>query len=117
MKKLLLLLFKIFTVILIQAQVPGEINYQGVARNTGGLALSNQNITLRISIRTNNSSGNVVYQETRKLKTNNFGLFTVAIGSPGAMNASGSIKNINWSDGQKKYVQVEIDPAAGYSFR
>jgi len=117
MKKLLLLLFKIFTVILIQAQVPGEINYQGVARNTGGLALSNQNITLRISIRTNNSSGNVVYQETRKLRTNNFGLFTVAIGSPGAMNASGSIKNINWSDGQKKYVQVEIDPSAGYSFR
>jgi hypothetical protein len=117
MKKLLLLLFKIFTVILIQAQVPGEINYQGVARNPGGIALSNQNITLRISIRTNNSTGNAVYQETRKLKTNNFGLFTVAIGSPGAMNSSGSIKNINWSDGQKKYVQVEIDPAAGYSFR
>ena len=117
MKKLLMLLFKIFTVILIQAQVPGEINYQGVARNPGGIALANQNITLRISIRNNSATGNVVYQETRKLKTNGFGLFTVAIGSAGALNTSGSIAGVNWSDGDRKYVQVEIDPSAGYSFR
>ena len=117
MKKLLMLLFKIFMVIVVQAQVPGEINYQGVARNPGGIALSNQNITLRISIRNNNQTGTVVYQETRKLKTNNFGLFTVAIGSSGAMNTTGTIEGINWSDGKQKYVQVEIDPNAGYSFR
>jgi hypothetical protein len=117
MKKLLMLLFKIFMVILVQAQVPGEINYQGVARNPGGLALSNQNITLRISIRTNSATGSVIYQETRKVKTNNFGLFTVAIGSAGAMNSSGTIKGIDWSDGKQKYVQVEIDPNAGYSFK
>ena len=112
-----MLLFKIFTVILIQAQVPGEINYQGVARNPGGMALSNQNITLRLSIRNNSATGNVVYQETRKLKTNGFGLFTVAIGSAGALNTSGSITGVNWSDGNRKYVQVEIDPSAGYSFK
>jgi hypothetical protein len=117
MKKLLMLLFKIFMVILVQAQVPGEINYQGVARNPGGLALSNQNITLRISIRNNSQTGSVIYQETRKVKTNNFGLFTVAIGSAGATNSSGTIKGIDWSDGKQKYVQVEIDPNAGYSFR
>src|SRR5215212_7338119 len=101
MKKLLMFLFKIFMVILVQAQVPGEINYQGVARNPGGNALSNQNITLRISIRNSSPTGIVVYQETRKLKTNNFGLFTVAIGSTGAMNPSGSIGGINWADGKK----------------
>ena len=110
MKKLFMLLFKIFTVILIQAQVPGEINYQGVARNPGGIALANQNITLRISIRNNSATGNVVYQETRKIKTNGFGLFTVAIGSAGALNTSGSITGVNWADGNRKYVQVEIDP-------
>lgn len=112
-----MLLFKIFMVILVQAQVPGEINYQGVARNTAGLALSNQSITLRISIRNNSETGSVVYQETRKLKTNNFGLFTVAIGSAGASNTSGTIKSIDWADGKQKYVQVEIDPTAGYSFK
>jgi hypothetical protein len=117
MKKLLMLLFKIFMVILVQAQVPGEINYQGVARNPGGLALSNQNITLRISIRNNNETGSVIYQETRKVKTNNFGLFTIAIGSAGAMNSTGTIKGINWKDGKQKYVQVEIDPNAGYAFK
>ena len=117
MKKLLMLLFKIFMVILVQAQVPGEINYQGVARNPGGLALSNQNITLRISILNNSQTGSVIYQETRKVKTNNFGLFTVAIGGAGALNSSGTIKGIDWADGKQKYVQVEIDPNAGYSFR
>ena len=117
MKKLLMLLFKIFMVILVQAQVPGEINYQGVARNPGGIALSNQNITLRISIRNNSQTGTVIYQETRKLKTNNFGLFTIAIGSAGATNTSGTIKSIDWSDGKQKYIQVEIDPNAGYSFK
>jgi len=101
-----MLLFKIFMVILVQAQVPGEINYQGVARNPGGIALSNQNITLRISIRNNSQTGTVIYQETRKLKTNNFGLFTIAIGSAGATNTSGTIKSIDWSDGKQKYIHL-----------
>jgi hypothetical protein len=117
MKKLLLILFKIFTVLVIQAQVPGEINYQGVARNTNGVALVNHDITLRISIRSGSNTGSIVYQETRKVKTNAFGLFTVAIGSTGAMNPTGTVNGINWSDGNKKYVQVEIDPMAGYSFK
>jgi hypothetical protein len=117
MKKLLMLLFKIFIVILVQAQVPGEINYQGVARNPGGVALSNQNITLRISIHNNSETGSIIYQETRKLKTNNFGLFTVAIGGTGALTATGTIKGIDWSDGKQKYVQVEIDPNAGFVFK
>ena len=114
MKKLLLLLFKFFLVILVQAQVPGEINYQGVARNPGGIALSNQNITLRISIHNNSETGSVIYQE---IKTNSFGLFTVAIGSAGATNTTGTIKGVDWADGKQKYVQVEIDPNAGYSFK
>jgi hypothetical protein len=117
MKKLLFLLFIVFTAILAQAQAPGEINYQGIARNPGGIALSNQNITLRISIHNGTPTGSVIYQETRKLKTNNFGLFTVGIGSAGASNTSGTIKGIDWSDGKQKYVQVEIDPNAGYSFK
>ena len=117
MKKLLMLLLKLFTVILIQAQVPGEINYQGVARNPGGVALANQNISLRISIRNVSATGTTVYQETRKLKTNSFGLFTLAIGSAGAMNTSGNIKSVNWSDGVAKYIQVEIDPSSGNAFK
>lgn len=117
MKKLLLILLKIFTVVLVQAQVPGEINYQGVARNPGGVALANQNISLRISIRNNSTSGTIIYQETRKITTNNFGLFTVAIGGAGAMSTTGTIKSVDWSNGTPKYVQVEIDPNAGNSFK
>jgi hypothetical protein len=117
MKKFLLMLLKMFAVVLVQAQAPAEINYQGVARNPAGLALANQNISLRISIRNSSSTGTIEYQETRKVKTNGFGLFNIAIGSNGAMNVTGAINSIGWSDGVRRYVQVEIDPAAGYTFK
>ncbi|MBK7291415.1 MAG: hypothetical protein IPI78_14955 [Chitinophagaceae bacterium] len=34
------------------SQAPGILNYQGVARNSVGNVLVNQNITLRLTIRT-----------------------------------------------------------------
>ncbi len=116
MKKPLLLLVNILFIILLKAQVPGEINYQGVARNASGNGLPNQNIKLRLSIRNGNASGNIVYRETRNLKTNNFGLFNLAIGSAGATDITGNIQTIDWADASPKFLQVEIDPAGGYSF-
>jgi hypothetical protein len=56
-----------------------------------------------------------VYSETRALSTNAFGLFTVAIGSPGANPVSGTIAGVNWASGNK-FLQVEIDPEGGNSF-
>lgn len=116
MKKLLFLLINLLSVFLIQAQVPGEINYQGVARNNSGNPLPNQQIKLRLSIRKTTATGSVVYSETRILKTNNFGLFNVAIGSAGATDISGTINNVGWGDGSAKFLQVEIDPNGGSSF-
>jgi hypothetical protein len=115
MKKLITLLFTQFLVIALVAQVPGEINYQGVARNNGGNPLPNQQIKLRLTIRNASTSGNVEYQETRLVKTNGFGMFTLAIGGTGALTSTGSVQSIAWSNG-KKYLQVEIDPSGGNAF-
>ena len=97
------------------AQVPQQINYQGVARNSVGSVIANQNISLRLSVRQGTTTGPVVYQETRNLKTNSFGLFVIAIGSTGATNVSGVFNSINWGSGAK-FLQVEIDPRGSSGF-
>jgi hypothetical protein len=115
MKKILLHFFLLMLTYVVSAQVPNQINYQGVARNSVGNVLPKQKITVRLSVRDGSSSGSVVYSETRSLTTNNFGLFTIAIGSSGAGNISGTMSGINWASGAK-YLQVEMDYNGGYQF-
>ncbi|MGQ0739405.1 MAG: tail fiber domain-containing protein [Bacteroidota bacterium] len=96
-------------------QAPGIFNYQGVARNSVGNVLPNKTITLRLSILDGTTGGPVLYQESRGVITNPFGLFNIQVGSPGATNITGSINTVNWTAGSK-YIRVEIDPAGGTSF-
>ena len=96
-------------------QAPGIFNYQGVARNSVGNVLQNKIITLRLTIHDGSASGATVFQESRTITTNPFGLFNVQVGSPGATNVTGAIPAVNWALGNK-YIQVEIDPAGGSSF-
>ncbi len=44
--------------------------------------MPNQNIKLRITVRDGSDNGSVLYKETRLIKTNHLGLFSVAIGGP-----------------------------------
>lgn len=100
----------------LMAQVPKQINYQGIARNAYGTALANQSISIRLTIRESSATGSMVYQETRVVQTNQFGLFSTAIGSEGASSVSGTIAAVNWSNGQSKFLQVEMDPKGGSQF-
>ena len=98
-----------------QSPSPGMFNYQGVARNSVGNVLVNKIISLRLTIHDGTAVGPTVYQETRTVTTNPFGLFNVQVGSPGASSSSGSIPLVNWGVGNK-YIQVEIDPNGGSTF-
>jgi len=110
MKNVVFLFICLLNVVFLFGQAPSEINYQGVARNMKGSLLSNQDISLRLTIHDGSINGSVVYQETRQLRTNGFGLFTVGIGSNGATNITGSLSTLNWGSGGGKYLQVEMDP-------
>jgi hypothetical protein len=113
MKKIVLLILGIFTgYAMIHAQVPGLLNYQGVARNAVGNVISNQPIALRLTIHDGTATGPSVYSEIRLVTTNPFGLFNVQIGSSGAVAQNGSISTIPWLTGNK-FIQVEIDPSGG----
>ena len=104
-----------FFMLALYGQAPTQLNYQGVARKSNGHGITNQDIKLRLSIHDGTAGGPVVYKETRSVTTNAFGLFNVAMGSPGASDVIGSIGLVNWATGNK-YLQVEMDPDGGSNF-
>src|SRR5580765_7668150 len=115
MKILILLILSGFLTISSLGQAPGQINYQGIARNATGNVLPDQKIKLRLTIHDGSASGAIVYRESRNLVTNHFGLFTVAIGSAGAIDTTGTLAGIKWDSGGAKFLQVELDPLGGSS--
>ena len=120
MKKILLTITGFVVTLLALAQSPNLLNYQGVARNAAGNVLPSQPVGLRLSILSGSPTGTVVYQETRNVTTNAFGLFNVQVGSPGAITTTGTIAAVNWTafgiGSGTKYLQVEIDPIGGTSY-
>ena len=61
------------------AQAPQAISYQAVVRDNIGAIQPNQDVGMRFTIR-DGIEGNVLYQETVHLVSNQFGLITHAIG-------------------------------------
>jgi hypothetical protein len=97
------------------AQAPPEgINYQAVARNNSGKALSNAHLKIRFTIKDLVPNGSVVFQETQNDTTNKYGLFTLVIGN-GNQVSLGSFSAINWENGNK-YLEVEIDTLGGSAY-
>lgn len=113
-KRLLVLLIFVFVSAMMRIEAQ-QLNYQAIARNANGVALTFRDVGIRLSIRDGSQTGSIVYSETRNVRTNQFGLFTVVIGSPGASNVLGSMASINWISGNK-YLQVEIDPEGGNNY-
>src|SRR5689334_9820554 len=113
-KYLLLTTMTMIMYLAVNSQAPAIFNYQGVARNSVGNVLENKSITLRLSIHDGSASGPVVYQESRNVTTNPFGLFNVQVGSPGG-TSTGTIAGVNWAVGNK-FLQVEIDPEGNTNF-
>ena len=60
--------------------IPQGINYQAVARDATGDVLINQSLTIQLSIISDITTGNVSWQETHLVTTNDYGLFTAVIG-------------------------------------
>jgi hypothetical protein len=107
-------LFKTFILILtcwmtnlsFAQQVPQAINYQAIARNSQGAVFVNQALVLRISILSQSTTGEILYQETHEVTTNNFGLFTVKIGQ--GTPTIGQFSSIQWSDANQ-LMKVEMN--------
>ena len=115
MEKLRNLMMAIFIIATVNtmAQVPQSLNYQAVARNSTGALIANHPVSLRLSILSGSSTGTVVYSETQSATTNQFGLFTLSIGT--GTPVSGTFNTINWSTGQY-WLKAELDATGGSSY-
>lgn len=113
MKKMLTLLSLFLLVFIGFGQVPGAFNYQAVVRNSSGEVLANANVSFRISILLNTSTGTSAYVETQTASTNGFGLVNLKIGK--GTKISGSFTPDNWGT-NSHFMKVEVDPAGGSTY-
>ena len=99
--------------LLLQAQVPELIDYQGMARDGSGVPLANENISVKIEVVQGPLPGTVSYSEVHFPTTDAYGLFSLMIGDGSVI--SGSFAGINWSTGNI-YIHTYIDPAGGSAY-
>jgi len=109
---LLLFTFQI-SIFTASAQVPQALNYQAVARDASGHLIASHAVGLKIIIHQTSSSGAIVYSEIFSPTTNQFGLFTVAIGT--GTPVTGTFSSIAWSSGNY-WMQVQLDASGGTTF-
>jgi hypothetical protein len=76
----ILLIFTLSFLDIFPQEVPQGINYQAVARDFTGEELTNQNISVRLSIISGSPGGQVEWIENHSVTTNRFGLFNLVIG-------------------------------------
>ena len=107
MKKILVLLITAiacFSCVL--AQSPSSFKYQAVLRNIRGDIRANASATILIEIAKNQGNGAVIYSETHKVKTDNFGLIDLEIGK--GTPITGNFSTINWGNGTY-FVNISVD--------
>lgn len=96
-----------------QAQTPQGINYQAAARNAEGEPLSNQNVSVQLSLLSGSPNGAAVYRESHQTRTTPEGVFSLVFGQ--GNNTIGLFSALDWSEGPY-YLRVEIDENGGNNY-
>ncbi len=101
-------LFLLVISLQVRGQAPQAINYQGILRNKSGQAIPNKQVKIRVSVSSNSVVDNTssVYTEEISAKTNEFGIYNVAIGKGRA--TKGTLNSISWGT-NKYWVLIELD--------
>ena len=93
MNKILLFTCLIISNIFVLGQAPPNgFNYSAVARDANGNLVTDQAISLRMSIIAGSAVGTTVYQEVHSSNTDDYGMFNLTIGT-GAIIYPGTKKN------------------------
>lgn len=102
----------LFTTLNTQAQAPDSFSYQSVVYNTSGELVTNQTISLQISIIKDSELGDVVYQEIHHPVTNNNGMISILVGEG---SSSGNLADVDWSL-STYHIKSEIDMNNGTNY-
>lgn len=96
------------------SQAPQGIYYQAVVRDSSGNLLQNSPASFRFTIYNGSPVGNIVYQQTDTVVTDQMGLITVILGGGGSI-IQGNFNTIPWGTGTK-FLGIEVDPAGGTNY-
>ncbi len=88
------------------AQTPEKMSYQAVVRSSDNTLLASSNVSLKILIRQNSTTGTVVYEETHSVMTNNNGLVSLEIGTGNSIQ--GNFSSIPWSE-HTNFIETQVD--------
>ena len=99
MKKLLYLITLVTTVSFAQE----GISYQAIAYDNNGFEMSSQEIQLQLSILGDSINGSAEYVESHTVTTDDFGLFSIVIGSG---DTEANLSSVNWKS--PKFLKVEM---------
>jgi len=113
MKKTLLTIIVFLITSSIKAQAPEAFSYQAVIRDTAGLVISNQSISMKISILQGSIDGEIAYSETHNVVTNKLGLINLKIGN--GFSIEGDFSSIPWGKAQF-FTQIELDASGGTNY-
>ncbi len=99
-----------------QAQAPQAFNYQALARDASGTTLvAGTLVDIRFTLHHLTASGTVVYKEQHLSKpVNQFGLFSVAVGTGDSTIGPGNIANVDWSTPKFLEVEYKLHSASVY---
>ncbi|MCF8277495.1 MAG: tail fiber domain-containing protein [Flavobacteriales bacterium] len=114
MKTFSSILLFVFAALFASAQTPQKFNYQGVARNSLGNVIPDQNIGVKVTIHHSSPSGITVMEETHAVTTNAFGLFNLVIGDGTPTFAN--MAAISWSGGVY-YIEIGLDATGGTTYQ
>ncbi|MFH2143779.1 MAG: collagen-like protein, partial [Bacteroidota bacterium] len=110
MKKLLLSFEFILITLCLLSQSPQSFKYQAVVRDATGLVITDQNVSIRISLLEGSVSGTVVYQEEHSVTSNDFGLVNLEIGNGNVV--SGDFSLVPWGS-DSYFIKIELDENGG----
>ncbi len=109
MKRFLILLLSISAGYFTHAQTPQIVCYQAVAANDQGAELIKSNIKVMMKILESSSSGTAIFTEEHQVTTDEFGLFTLDLGSKNPTDFA----KIQWG-ANKYYLQASVDAGSGF---
>lgn len=113
MKKISTFCIAFLMYITVFGQAPEKMSYQAVIRDNSNLLVSNQAISMKISLLQYSTSGSAVFVETHSQSTNANGLVSIEIGSGSVV--SGDFSTIDWSNGPY-FLKTETDLNAGTNY-
>ena len=113
MKKIFYLIVVFLITATTFAQVPNKMSYQSVIRDNKGALISNQKVTIQISVLKGSKDGEAVYIENHTSSTNTNGLVSLEIG--GGEIVKGKFADIDWANGSY-FIKTATDPNGNSNF-